>query len=145
MSTDQDHWRPPEEAVLAGTLAPRLLLVADDDDDMVRRATAAALGRVGYEVPKAGNADDALICMQEHGSSVASVLSDVITPRQSGYEFAQAVRARWPRAKVGLMSARALAAIDRQVIETSGLRRSRKPIPDTRGIAAQLIGPERSI
>ncbi len=143
MSSDQDPRLPSQEAMLAGTLAPWLLLLADDD--IVERSTARMLRRAGYAVPEAGDADAALLCMQEHGTSVASALSAVIMPSQSGVELGQAVRARWPHAKTVLISACAPAAIDRHIIVTSGLRLLRRPVTDTPGIVAQLTGPGRSI
>jgi DNA-binding NtrC family response regulator len=143
-------WPPPEkEAVAAERPTPheepvapapgRVLVV--DDDEMVRWSTARTLRRAGYQVLEAGDADEALICMQEHGAHVSLVLSDVIMPKQSGYELGQVLRTRWPHIEVVLISGYTPVAMDRHGIETSGFRLLSKPVADLPECIAQLIGP----
>lgn len=132
---------PPE----AGTLpAPRSVLVVDDDE-MVRWCTARELRRAGYEVLEAAGADEALICMQEHGASVSLILSDVIMPKQNGYELCQAVRARWPHAQVMLVSGYTPGAINRHEIRTAGFSLLQRPIPNLLEIVTRLIGPPETM
>lgn len=153
MSEEFDYWRPrvpreivaapepssDEEEALAAAPAPGPVLVVDDDE-LLRCSTARTLRRSGYEVLEAGDVSEALICMQEHGDRVSLVLSDVIMPRQNGYELGQAVRARWPQAQVLLISGYTPVAIDRHGIETSGFPLLRKPIANLEEVVAQLIG-----
>ena len=130
---------------VAGALpAPGPVLVVDDDD-MVRWGTARKLRRAGYEVLEAAGADEALICMQERGASVSLMLSDVIMPKQSGYELCQEVRRRWPQAQVLLVSGYTPVAMDRHGIQTQGLRVLRKPVADLLEIVMRLIGPPQSV
>ena len=98
--------------------------------------------RAGYE---ARGADDAPICMQQHGIRVGLVLSDVVMLGQSGCELGQLVLALWPHAEAVLISACAPVAIDRYAIGTSGVRLLPRPVADTPGIVAQLIGPARAM
>jgi two-component system, cell cycle sensor histidine kinase and response regulator CckA len=156
MSDDADpripHLRPseaevtvePEPPMVGAVPAPGPVLVVDDDD-LVRWGTARKLRRAGYEVLEAAGADEALICMQEHGASVSLMLSDVIMPKQTGYELCQEVRRRWPQAQVLLVSGYTPVAMDRHGIQTQGLRVLRKPVADLLEIVTRLIGPPEPV
>ena len=120
--------------------APGLVLVVDDDD-LVRWGTARKLRRAGYEVLEAAGADEALICMQEHGASVSLVLSDVIMPKQTGYELCQAVNTRWPETQILLLSGYTPVAMDRHGIQRTGYALLQKPVPDLLATVTRLIGP----
>ena len=128
---------PQEEPVAAAPTPARVLVV--DDDEMVRWSTARTLRRAGFEVLEARDADEALICMQEHGADVTVVLSDVIMPKQNGYELGQVLRKRWPHVEVVLISGYTPVAMDMHGIETSGFRLLRKPVADLPEVIAELI------
>jgi DNA-binding NtrC family response regulator len=134
---------PQEEPVALALPAPGRVLVVDDDE-LVRWSTARTLRRAGYQVLEAGDADEALICMQEQGARVSLVLSDVIMPKQSGYELGQVLRERWPHVQIVLISGYTPVAMDRHGIETSGFRLLRKPVANLPEVIAQLIGPAQS-
>ena len=125
-----------------GKPAPESLVVlVVEDDDMVRWSTARLLRRAGYEVLEAASAEEALIGMQEHGDRVGLVLSDVIMPKQTGYDLGQAVRAQWPETEIVLISGYTPVAMDRHGIGTADFHLLRKPVDDLAGVVAELIGP----
>lgn len=132
---------PPETDALP---APGLVLVVDDDE-LVRWGTARKLRRAGYGVLEAAGADEALICMQEHGASVSLMLSDVIMPKQNGYELCQALGTRWPHLQVLLVSGYTPVALERHGIQTAGFSLVQKPIPNLLEIVARLIGPPQLV
>ncbi len=124
--------------------APTLVLVVDDED-LVRWGTARKLRRAGYEVLEAADADEALIAMQEHGPRVTLMLSDVIMPKQTGYELCQAVHTRWPHTQILLLSGYTPVAMDRHGIHTTGYALLQKPVPDLLEIVTRLIGPPHQV
>jgi two-component system cell cycle sensor histidine kinase/response regulator CckA len=136
---------PAPEADTAGAaaIAPGPLLVVDDDD-MVRWGTVRKLRGAGYQVLEAADADEALICMQQHGAQVSLMLCDVIMPKRNGYELGQEVRTRWPHAHVVLISGYTPVAMDRHGIQTAGFQLLHKPVPDLPSVIARLIGPPQS-
>ncbi len=136
---------PALEPLEAGALPASGLVLVVDDDEMFRWGTARKLRRAGYEVLEAAGADEALICMQEHGASVSLMLSDVIMPKQTGYELCQAVRARWPHTQLVLVSGYTPVALDRHGIRTAGFSLLQKPIPDLLEILTRLIGPPQLV
>ncbi len=140
MSNEPDR-KPPDEA--HGDHAQVMVLVVDDDD-MVRWSTARTLRRAGYDILEAGGAEEALICMQEYGPRVTLVLSDVIMPKQSGYDLGRIVRSKWPETEVVLISGYTPVAMGRHGIETDGFHLLRKPVPDLAGVIGELIGPART-
>jgi two-component system cell cycle sensor histidine kinase/response regulator CckA len=73
----------------------RLLLV--DDEHTVRRVTARALGRRGWQVVEAESAEAALALLDaDPGTPLTAVVSDVVMPGQDGATLVAAVRERYP-------------------------------------------------
>ena len=141
MSNEPDQ---PSAGDAPAEAAPdQVLVLVVDDDDMVRWSTARTLRRAGYDVLEAGGAEEALICMQEYAERVTLVLSDVIMPKQSGYDLGRIVQSRWPGTEVVLISGYTPVAMGRHGIETDGFPLLRKPVPDLAEAIAQLIGPPR--
>jgi DNA-binding NtrC family response regulator len=64
---------------------PTVLLV--DDEDSVRKALRKILERGGMSVVEAGAADQALVLLQERGTTIDAVVSDVLMPGRSGLVF----------------------------------------------------------
>ena len=120
-----------------------LLLV--DDDDIVRSTSARLLRRAGYEVHEAASAEEALLCMQQHGSGVRLVLSDVVMPRQNGHSLAVSVREGWPEVEVVLFTGYTPVAMDRHGIDTGGFRVLQKPVLDLPAFVAGVIGPAQGL
>jgi DNA-binding NtrC family response regulator len=140
MSNESD--KPRRDVEPAG--APHsesLLILVVEDDDMVRWSTARILRRAGYDVLEAASAEEALICMQKDGERVSLLLSDVIMPKQTGYDLGQAVRARWPDTEVVLISGYTPVAMDRHGIGTTDFHLLQKPVADLTGVVTELIGP----
>jgi two-component system, cell cycle sensor histidine kinase and response regulator CckA len=83
----------------------RILLV--EDEAPLRRVIREVLEESGYEVVEAADGTEAMRTITElvdDGRGVDLVLSDVAMPGTSGRELAAGVRARWPSARVLLMS-----------------------------------------
>jgi two-component system cell cycle sensor histidine kinase/response regulator CckA len=89
---------PPPAAAAPATAAPaarRLLLV--DDEQTVRRVTARALARRGWQVLEAESAEAALALLDAApGIALTALVSDVVMPGQDGAALVEAVRARYP-------------------------------------------------
>lgn len=79
-----DEHRPPER----GT--ERVLVV--DDDDQVRRVTAEALRRFGYDVLEARGGAEAIAAARASTPPVALLVSDVVMPELSGVDVVNAMR-----------------------------------------------------
>ncbi len=82
-----------------------ILLV--EDEAPLRRVIREVLKDSGYEVVEACDGNEAMQAiskLEEDGQPVHLVLSDVVMPGPTGRELAATVRARWPGARVLLMS-----------------------------------------
>jgi DNA-binding NtrC family response regulator len=141
MSNDQNGNVPVDGSSNGLPSYDPLVILVVEDDDMVRWSTARTLRRAGYDVLEAASAEEALICMQEDGDRVALVLSDVIMPKQTGYDLGQAVRAQWPDTEVVLISGYTPVAMDRHGIGTTDFHLLRKPVADLPSVVSELIGP----
>jgi PAS domain S-box-containing protein len=80
----------------------RLLLV--DDDEAVRGVIARILGRAGHEVTVASDAQEALAAVDEIGSRLELLITDVVMPGMSGVELSAELRRRYPELRVLLFS-----------------------------------------
>ncbi|NOZ61455.1 MAG: response regulator [Calditrichaeota bacterium] len=78
------------------------ILVVDDQKN-VRTSISIGLGRVGYQVDVASNAEGALLKLKEKSFDV--VLADVRMPDTNGYVLANIIRQLYPNVKIILMSA----------------------------------------
>jgi two-component system cell cycle sensor histidine kinase/response regulator CckA len=79
------------------------ILVAEDDES-IRHLVAGFLRSHGYHVLTAADGSDAMDLLQEHGSRVDLLLSDVVMPKMGGRELAQGLRKQMPDLKVVLVS-----------------------------------------
>ena len=78
-----------------------------EDEAPLRRVIREVLADSGYEVVEASDGHEAartIARLAEEGQPIDLVLSDVVMPGPSGRELAATVRARWPAARVLLMS-----------------------------------------
>jgi PAS domain S-box-containing protein len=97
---------PTEAATPAATTAPAAggtILVVEDQEPL-RRATARALNRLGYEVVLASDAAEAFAVIAERGDEIALVLTDVVMPGLSGVDLYRRLRAEGMTTPVLLMS-----------------------------------------
>jgi PAS domain S-box-containing protein len=93
------------DAAVAAAIMPRgserILLV--EDDPQVRAAVQAQLASLGYAVTSTGCGAEALDRLNK-GEAFDAVLSDVVMPRMSGPELAEAIAGRQPSPRVLFMS-----------------------------------------
>ncbi len=100
-----------EEAVIrADTIAAvddltgrETILVVEDEDDL-REMLCESLEACNYQVLQAANGEEGLKRFEEHGGHVHLTISDLIMPKLSGKEMAEALLARQPDMKVMFMS-----------------------------------------
>lgn len=89
----------------AGDRAPfcrqRILIV--DDDDAVRSLLVDLVTGEGHDVLQAGSGRAALALL-EGGAKVDLVLTDLGMPEMTGWDVARAIRSRWPRVAVALVT-----------------------------------------
>jgi len=87
-----DQIQLPDQAageILSGC-GETILLV--DDEQSMRDTTAEVLGSMGYTVLCAINGEEALSVFEVHQQDIALILTDVVMPKVSGVDLAQAVR-----------------------------------------------------
>lgn len=86
----------PEAAAAPPSLSRGLVLVVEDDA-LVRMVTVDGLREAGLEVIVAEDAPEALKVLEETGTALDAVVTDVVMPRgMSGIDLARVVRQRWP-------------------------------------------------
>jgi two-component system, cell cycle sensor histidine kinase and response regulator CckA len=104
---------PRAEGAVAGPAPPienkpvpegheTILLV--DDDTAVAATLATVLQKKGYTVVLAENGEEALLRVQINPKPFDLVLSDIVMPRMNGRALTKALRAKYPRLKIMLMS-----------------------------------------
>ncbi len=104
-----------------------ILLV--EDNQQLRAMAKTLLESYGYTVFVVGDAAQVEDVCAQHGEKIQLLLTDVVLPRTSGAEVAQAVIARLPRVKVIYMSGFAShAGVDRGALEATGTF-LQKPFP----------------
>jgi CheY-like chemotaxis protein len=87
----------------AAARRPGTVLVVEDDPDVLDVAVES-LRTLGYNVPSAANAVEALTIL-ERDLPIDLLVTDVIMPRgMSGVELAREARRRWPDLRVLLAS-----------------------------------------
>jgi CheY-like chemotaxis protein len=74
-----------------------------DDEEMVRMSTADMLMDLGYEVVEACSGEEALQLI-DGGLQPDLVVTDHLMPGMTGVELAKAVRARWPKLPLLIIS-----------------------------------------
>jgi two-component system NtrC family sensor kinase len=86
----------PEPAEAPPARSRGLVLVVEDDA-LVRMVTVDGLREAGLEVIVAEDAPEALKVLEETGTALDAVVTDVVMPRgMSGIDLARVVRQRWP-------------------------------------------------
>jgi CheY-like chemotaxis protein len=91
---------PPPAPVLPG---PRLRILLVDDEDEVRAALGEMLLTQGHEIVPAGGGADALRLLDED-ARIELVIADSDMPAMTGWELADAVKARRPTLPVGVVA-----------------------------------------
>ncbi|HEY6411062.1 MAG TPA: response regulator [Ktedonobacteraceae bacterium] len=89
------------QAVLGGG-SETILLVEDDPD--IQLIMSEMLREYGYSVLIANNGEEGLHLFEQHASSIALVIADVMMPRMQGRQFQEHVRRQRADTKVLVMS-----------------------------------------
>jgi two-component system cell cycle sensor histidine kinase/response regulator CckA len=79
------------------------ILLCEDEED-IRKLIFRVLVKQGYSVLEAGTPDRAIEIARQHTDTVHLLLTDVVMPRMSGFDLAEAVREIRPDVKVLYMS-----------------------------------------
>ncbi len=112
------------EGIAEATGGSERLLVVDDNPD-VRRATAALLRSMGYEVREASDGNVALQLLREEKFDL--LFTDLAMPRISGLELAEQARAENPALRILLTSGNDAAMTEANDGLTSTYELIRKP------------------
>jgi|GEM_PF-1964869 len=103
-----------------------LLLVEDDPN--IRSVLSRMIEKLGYTLLQAGDGEDALRVIADHGRAVDLVLTDVIMPRMGGGELIRQLKAIYPSLRVIYMSGYTDDAVDRAELAAPTTRFLQKPV-----------------
>jgi two-component system cell cycle sensor histidine kinase/response regulator CckA len=92
----------PDEKVTGRPGAECILLV--EDEDVVRRLTAQALGRYGYDVLEARDAEEAMGIWRDRSGEIDLLVTDVVMPGSDGKQLFLRLSAQRPEMPVVFMS-----------------------------------------
>jgi PAS domain S-box-containing protein len=126
----------PLEQSLTG--AETILLVEDEEN--VRGLFSLALQARGYRVLAASNGIDAIKVAENHGQPIHLLLTDVVMPRMSGRELADALTSRFPGLRVLYMSGYTDDAVVRH-----GLVQEKVPFLQKPATPARLASKVRTV
>ena len=93
----------PKHAPVPVPRGHETILVAEDDES-IAHLVGGFLRSHGYHVLTAEDGGEAMTVLQEHGSHVDLLLSDVVMPKMGGRELAYSLREKMPTLKVVLVS-----------------------------------------
>ena len=102
-------------------------LLVVEDEPAVRELTCEALRRHGYTVIEAVDGVDAVEAALERLNEIAMVVTDVVMPRMSGPQLAQALGVRAPAMKILYVSGYTDTGIVKQGLLEPGVRFLQKP------------------
>lgn len=113
---------------------PKKILIVEDDRD-VREALSIILQLEGYEIALATNGKEALELLQD-GSRPALVLTDIMMPVLTGWEFIEAMAAD---PKIAATPVIILSAAEKRPIPKNGKVVAFLPKPADIGVLIDLI------
>ena len=102
------------------------VLVIDDEPD-IRQAVGLLLTRAGFDVLEARNGDEARALSGQHPGPIHLLVTDVVMPKVSGRQLADALAARFPDLKVLYLSGYTDDAIVRHGVLEEGKKFLQKP------------------
>ncbi len=121
----------PEVRADASTTRGRGTVLIVEDHEAVRQLTADILRGHGYTVLTADHGADAIALVEARGGDIDLLITDVIMPRMSGREVAEALTALVPDLAVLFMSGYTQTAIVHKGVLETGLQFLPKPFtPD---------------
>ena len=103
----------------------RVLLV--EDNDAVRRLAFLSLQSYGYRILQASDGPQAANIAEQHQGQIDLLATDLVMPRMSGRELAQALLPRFPHMKVLYLSGYTDDAVVRHGILESDVNFLQKP------------------
>jgi len=121
--------KPPVRRPARSDRTGTILVV--EDDPGVAGIIRAVLTREGYSVRESGNGGAALRCVEEHGSELRMVLTDVVMPLMSGPELARRLRESRPDLPVLFMSGYTDDMLASQGLSLEEVELIRKPFSPT--------------
>ncbi len=98
-----------------------------DDEDGVRRLGEHILHQLGYVVLTASDGEEALEAVRRHPGRIELLVTDVVMPRMSGREVAEALLAAQPTMKVLYMSGHAEDMVSRHGVGAAEMAFLHKP------------------
>jgi PAS domain S-box-containing protein len=98
--------------------APGIRLLVVDDEPFVASVLATILGRHGYQVTLAYNAEEALEHLRAGGESYQLVLTDHGMPGMTGLQLVEEIRHTWPGLPVVLLTGWGETLLQTHVTET---------------------------
>jgi DNA-binding NtrC family response regulator len=104
---------------------PRRILVVDDEPG-IQRIFKSALGNYGFVTEVAGNADDAMLCLERGSFDV--VVTDVNMPGCDGIAFLRRCRERHADVPIIVMSGRPSDAVMSSALVAGAYRYLVKPV-----------------
>jgi len=117
----------PEARKPAADLTGQGTILLVEDEDAVRAVNGRALTARGYTVIEAASGVEALQAIEERGSSVDLVVSDVVMPEMDGPTLLRELRGRYPDLKVIFVSGYAEDAFRRNLPEGEAFNFLAKP------------------
>ncbi len=75
-----------------------------DDNPTILKLIEAILNPLGYKVLDAKSAEEALLIMEQHATTVDLLLTDVVMPEMKGSELAVLFQEKYPNTKILFMS-----------------------------------------
>jgi len=104
IDADQEQTKEPVQEAVTHHGAERATILITDDDSGIRSFLANALGQKGFRVLTATSAEEAQQVSQALDRPIDILLTDLILPGADGIQLAEAIRGRYPRAAIILMS-----------------------------------------
>jgi signal transduction histidine kinase len=137
----------PEASTQAreGRLATEPLLLLVDDGPAILRVLESSARRRGYRVLEAADGLSALAAIEQHGSEIAAVVTDLAMPKLDGLSLVKALRARNIHLPVAVMTG-AITADQVESFRALGVREIlRKPFAADAflGCLKRLLAPEK--
>jgi DNA-binding NtrC family response regulator len=116
-----------EPGARAVTEMPETVLLVEDREE-VRNLMTAILGKGGYRVLAAADAEEAIGIAASHPGEIELLLTDVVMPGMNGRELAERLVAADPALKVILMSGFAAEVIKPASARNAGFAFLQKPV-----------------
>jgi len=127
---------PSPETVGEAWGAGEMLLVVEDDVS-TREAMRALLEAYNYQVFTAADGLEALRIYEQHGESIALVVSDIVMPVMGGVALFRALQERWPQVKMLFVTGHPMDEHDQSILEQGNVHWLQKPF--SVGVFSQIV------